>query len=56
MLSWYYWDYYLPNCGGDSQPFSTNQMPTGLTLPANSNASCGGGDGKGYWSWSVYSA
>ncbi|GBF89596.1 hypothetical protein Rsub_02314 [Raphidocelis subcapitata] len=52
-----YWssEFYIPDCGGDGAAASVNKMPTGLALPPTSGATCGCGDGKGYYGWGVYS-
>ncbi|GBF99561.1 hypothetical protein Rsub_12367 [Raphidocelis subcapitata] len=46
----------IPSCGGDGDPASFVKMPAGFAMPAASGAACGGGDGKGYWGWGVWSA
>ncbi|GBF89595.1 hypothetical protein Rsub_02313 [Raphidocelis subcapitata] len=54
---WYSSNYFnIPECGGDSAAVSVNKMPTGLALPPTSGATCGCGDGKGYYGWGVWSA
>ncbi|GBF89582.1 hypothetical protein Rsub_02300 [Raphidocelis subcapitata] len=45
----------IPSCGGDGEPATVLKMPTGFDLPATSGATCGGGDGKGYWGWGIWS-
>ncbi|GBF94636.1 hypothetical protein Rsub_07372 [Raphidocelis subcapitata] len=45
----------IPSCGGDGDPASFVKMPAGFAMPAASGATCGGGDGKGYWGWGVWS-
>ncbi|GBF89598.1 hypothetical protein Rsub_02316 [Raphidocelis subcapitata] len=47
--------FYVPECRGDGAAASVNSMPAGLALPASSGATCGCGDGKGYYGWGVYS-